>query len=43
MIKKLCIIFLSALAIVPSMAQYGNSKDDASFRPKKGDWQVKRT
>ena len=22
------------------MAQYGNSKDDASFRPKKGDWQV---
>lgn len=40
MIKKLCILFLSALAIVPSMAQYGNSKDDASFRPKKGDWQV---
>ena len=24
MIKKLCILFLSALAIVPSMAQYGN-------------------
>lgn len=40
MIKKLCILFLSALAIVPSMAQYGNSKDDASFRPRKGDWQV---
>lgn len=40
MIKKLCILFLSALTIVPSMAQYGNSKDDASFRPKKGDWQV---
>ena len=40
MIKKLCILFLSALAIVPSMAQYENSKDDASFRPKKGDWQV---
>ena len=40
MIKKLCILFLSALAIVPSMAQYGNSKDDASFRPKKGDWQI---
>lgn len=40
MIKKLCILFLSALAIVPSMAQYGNSKDDALFRPKKGDWQV---
>lgn len=40
MIKKLCILFLSALAIVPSMAQYGNNKDDASFRPKKGDWQV---
>lgn len=40
MIKKLCILFLSALAIVPSMAQYGNSKDDASFRPKKGNWQI---
>ena len=40
MIKKLCILFLSALAIGPSMAQYGNSKDVASFMPKKGDWQV---
>ena len=40
MIKKLCILFLSVLPIVPAVAQLGNSKDDASFRPKAGDWQV---
>lgn len=40
MIKKLCILFLSVLLVVPAMAQLGNNKDGASFRPKKGDWQV---
>lgn len=40
MIKKLCILFLSVLFVAPLVAQQENGKDNASFRPKKGDWQV---
>ena len=39
MIKKLCILLLSVCTVAPGMAQqYGSS--DASFAPKKGQWQV---
>ena len=39
MIKKLCILLLSACTVAPLMAQqYGS--EDMSFRPKKGQWQV---
>lgn len=40
MIKKLCILFLSVFLIAPVMAQQENGKDDASFKPKKGEWQL---
>ena len=39
MIKKLCILILSVCTAVPLMAQH-HSKVDASFAPKKGQWQV---
>lgn len=40
MIKKLCIILLSVCIVAPVMAQQYSSSDDASFAPKKGQWQV---
>ena len=40
MIKKLCIILLSVCTVAPVMAQQYSSSDDASFAPKKGQWQV---
>lgn len=40
MIKKLCIILLSVCTVAPIMAQQYNSSDNASFAPKKGEWQV---
>lgn len=40
MIKKLCIILLSVCTVAPTMAQQYRSSDDASFAPKKGEWQV---
>lgn len=39
MIKKLCILLLSVCTVAPLMAQH-HSKVDASFAPKKGQWQV---
>lgn len=39
MIKKLCILILSVCTVAPLMAQR-HSKVDASFAPKKGQWQV---
>ena len=39
MIKKLCILILSVCTVAPLMAQH-HSKVDASFAPKKGQWQV---
>lgn len=39
MVKRLCILFLSVISVVPIMAQQTDSKDGASFRPKAGDWQ----
>lgn len=40
MIKKLCILFLSVCIVAPLMAQQYSSGDNASFAPKKGQWQV---
>ena len=40
MIKKLCIILLSVCTVAPLSAQQYSSSDDASFAPKKGQWQV---
>ena len=41
MIKKLCILLLSASIVAPLAAQqYGNQEDHASFAPRKGLWQV---
>lgn len=39
MIKKLCILLLSVCTVAPGMAQQYSSSD-ASFAPKKGQWQV---
>ena len=39
MIKKLCILLLSVVSVAPIMAQQYSSSD-ASFAPKKGQWQV---
>ena len=39
MIKKLCILLLSVSTVAPGMAQQYSSSD-ASFAPKKGQWQV---
>lgn len=39
MIKKLCILLLSVCIVAPLAAQH-HSKVDASFAPKKGQWQV---
>lgn len=39
MIKKLCILLLSVASVAPVMAQQYSSSD-ASFAPKKGQWQV---
>lgn len=39
MIKKLCILLLSVASVAPVMAQQYSS-GDASFAPKKGQWQV---
>lgn len=39
MIKKLCILLLSVASVAPIMAQQYSSSD-ASFAPKKGQWQV---
>lgn len=39
MIKKLCILLLSVCTVAPLAAQH-HSKVDASFAPKKGQWQV---
>ena len=39
MIKKLCILLLSVASVAPVMAQQYSSSD-ASFTPKKGQWQV---
>lgn len=39
MIKKLCILLLSVCTVAPGMAQQYSS-GDASFAPKKGQWQV---
>ena len=41
MIKKLCtLLLLTCMTAAPSMAQRYSSSDDASFVPKKGQWQV---
>ena len=41
MIKKLCtLLLLTCMTAAPSMAQRYSSSDDASFAPKKGQWQV---
>lgn len=41
MIKKLCtLLLLTCMTAAPSMAQHYSSSDDASFAPKKGQWQV---
>lgn len=42
MIKKLCILFLTVLWIVPAMAQSSRAEEDdhASFAPMKGQWQI---
>lgn len=40
MIKKLCILLLFVCTVAPLMAQQYNSGDNASFAPKKGNWQV---
>lgn len=41
MIKKLCtLLLLTCMTAAPSMAQRYSSGDDASFAPKKGQWQV---
>ena len=41
MIKKLCtLLLLTSMTAAPSMAQRYSSGDDASFAPKKGQWQV---
>ena len=41
MIKKLCtLLLLTCMTAAPSMAQRYSSSDDASFSPKKGQWQV---
>ncbi len=41
MIKKLCILLLlTCMTAAPSLAQRYSSSDDASFAPKKGQWQV---
>lgn len=40
MIKKLCILFLSACIVAPTVAQQYGNKDIASFTPKKGQWQM---
>lgn len=40
MIKKLCIALLSACVVAPSMAQQSRRGGDASFAPKKGQWEV---
>ena len=40
MIKKLCIILLTACTVAPLMAQQRSSSDDASFAPEKGNWQI---
>lgn len=39
MIKKLCILLLSVASVAPITAQQYSS-GDASFAPKKGQWQV---
>ena len=39
MIKKLCILLLSVCTVAPGMAQQYSSSD-ASFAPKKGQWQI---
>lgn len=39
MIKKLCILLLSVASVAPVMAQQYSSSD-ASFAPKKGQWQI---
>lgn len=39
MIKKLCILLLSVASVAPTLAQQYSSSD-ASFAPKKGQWQV---
>ena len=39
MTKKLCILLLSVLSVAPIMAQQYSS-NDASFAPKKGQWQI---
>ena len=41
MIKKLCtLLLLTCITAAPSLAQRYSSSDDASFAPKKGQWQV---
>lgn len=40
MIKKLCTLLLLACTAAPLLAQQYSSSDDASFAPKKGQWQV---
>ncbi|MEG1660682.1 MAG: BT1926 family outer membrane beta-barrel protein [Bacteroides sp.] len=40
MIKKLCTLLLLACTAAPILAQQYSSSDDASFAPKKGQWQV---
>lgn len=39
MIKKLCILLLSVASVAPTLAQQYSSSD-ASFAPKKGQWQI---
>lgn len=40
MIKKLCIALLSVCFVAPASAQQNRQRDDASFAPKKGQWQI---
>lgn len=41
MFKKLCILLLAVVLVVPAMAQQGSGyRDDTSFAPKAGQWQI---